>query len=591
MTDTQPLYPRPLRALATRATAALAACLMLLGAASASAQEVATAPEASMAGTGMQTIAVVAMNGYDDLMADINYLGGLFGRPESGQMIEGMVAMFTQGKGIVGLDKSRPLGVVVAADGENVTPVGCLPIDDLDAVLQIAQGFGLMPADAGGGVTELELPDQTLYLKPDGAWVFVADDPDALENTPADPSALLESLVSEYDLGAKALVQSIPEEARAELIGAMREGMEAGLQQQPGESDEQHEMRVQLAEVQVDQITDMIDGIDELTFGLNIDAEGKVTQIDGSVTTIPGTMIATALTSYDNLETHHRGFHREGAAMSMLAAGNNPPELIEQQREQLETLVGVFREQINQAIDEQDDIELTDEQRETLKEAGADLMDAYEALVFAERSDAGGSVDFKDGQLSVIAGVTLDKPEKLESALKSLVQVLDEQPGFPGVQWDADSHAGVAMHQLSVPLPPNAEKVRPMFGEMVDVTVGFGPGSAYIAAGPRGVEDLKEAIDQSASSVGPLEYPAEVLISVGKILRTVQPYATPDAEPMLNLLVDKLDEMPAGADEVSVRVIRIDQGATFRYQINEGVLQAIGAAAEAAQAAQAGGGF
>ena len=576
----------------TRAMALIVALTLGLGASPLSAQTALAPPApAADAQTGMQTIAVVALNGYDDLLADVNYIGGLFGRPESGQMIEGMVAMFTQGRGIVGLDKSRPIGVVVAADGDSVTPVGCLPINDLDAVLEIVEGFGVMPADAGDGVTELELPDQTLYLKSGGEWVFFADNPDALDSTPGDPGELLGPVSAEYDLGAMAMVQSIPEEAREELIDALREGMEMGLQQQPGESDEQHELRVKLAEIQVEQISDMISGLDVVTVGLNIDAEGQATKLDLSITAVPDSMIHTAFKSYDGIETNQRGFHRPDAAMTLLAAGTNPPELIEQQREQLEAMINMFRKQIDQAIDEQSEIELSAEQRETLKSAAADMMDAYEAMAFAGKSDLGGSIEFVEGELSFIAAATLEKPEKLESALKKLVEVLESEPDFPAMAWDADSLGDVAMHRLSVPLPPDALNAAPILGEVVDFTIGFGPNAVYLATGPKGAEDMKAAINASKSSAGPLEHPAEMLISVDKILRVVEPYADAQAAPILDSLMTAFEELPEDSDQISFRVIRIDNGALLRYEINEGILKAAGKAVEAQGRAAAGGDF
>ena len=543
--------------------------------------------------TKMQTVAVVALNSYDDLMGDIGYVGGLFGRPQTGQMIEGMVAMFTQGRGLVGLDKTRPFGIVVAVDGSEVTPVGCLPIDDLDSILEVVQGFGIIPADAGDGITELELPDQTLYLKPQGGWVYLADKPEALDATPDDPTELLESVASQYDLGAKAMFQNVPDEARDELVGALKEGMEMGLQQKPNESDEQHELRVKLAELQVGQITDIMEGLDEVSVGLNFDADGKVTLIDAAMTAIPGSMVHSAFKSYDNLETTKRGFHRQDAAMSLLSAGSSVPEVIEMQREQLETMIGMFRKQIDQAIDEQDEVELSEEQRDILKSAGSDLMDVYESMVYGGKTDMGGSLDFIDGQLSAIVGLYIEKTDKLESALKKLVTVLEDQPNFPGIEWDADSLGDITMHRLAIPLPPQAMMLADLLGEQLEVTVGLGPKSFYLAAGPKGVEDLKAAINKSKSTAGPLEQPGEVIFSLAKFLKIAQPYIPPQGAPFVNMLLGTFDELDADADKITFKVIRIEDGARFRYEINEGILKAIGNVVNQIQAmqAQGGGGF
>lgn len=281
--------------------------------------------------------------------------------------------------------------------------------------------------------------------------------------------------------------------------------------------------------------------------------------------------------------------------MSMIGSAKNPPEVVEMQREQLEAMISMFRKQIDNAIDEQEEIELTDAQRDTLKSAGADLMDVYESMVYADASDMGASINYAEGGLSLIAGATNDEPKKLESALKKLVQVLEELPESAEVEWDiewdADSHADVAMHTLAFPLPDEAWAAEPLLGDVIELTLGVGTDKVYMAAGPNGVSDLKRAIDSSASNAGPLEHPLEMLLSVKQLIELALPYAEEEAAPVMEMLLEAFEG--EDADKITARILRLDGGALFRYEIESGVLKAIGAAAAqaAAQAQGAGGGF
>src|SRR5439155_5405676 len=83
-------------------------------------------PEAAPSGQ-LKTLAVLAGARYEKLISDIAFLGNFAGKPEAGQMVEGGLSFFTQGKGINALDKSKPWGLIVQTDGTGFYPVGCLP--------------------------------------------------------------------------------------------------------------------------------------------------------------------------------------------------------------------------------------------------------------------------------------------------------------------------------------------------------------------------------------------------------------------------------------------------------------------------------
>ena len=65
----------------------------------------------------LKPVVAVSFSGYSELKADVEAIGKLVGRPELAQMMEGMLAMVTQGKGLAMLDQNQPLGVVVLSDG------------------------------------------------------------------------------------------------------------------------------------------------------------------------------------------------------------------------------------------------------------------------------------------------------------------------------------------------------------------------------------------------------------------------------------------------------------------------------------------
>ena len=110
----------------------------------------------------LKTVAVVAIAPYERLISDINFLGTLAGKPELGQMVEGGLALFTQGKGPDALDKKKPWGVIAQSDGATFKPVLCLPVKNVDDLLNVDESIagswlyleGTHPTRAGLAVIE-----------------------------------------------------------------------------------------------------------------------------------------------------------------------------------------------------------------------------------------------------------------------------------------------------------------------------------------------------------------------------------------------------------------------------------------------------
>lgn len=548
--------------------------------------------QATEEATDLQTVAAAALSGYDALIGDVRFVGEMAGFPGAADMAEGMLAMATQGRGLagLGLDTTRPLGVVLQTDGTQFAPLACIPISDIDPMMDMLDTFQLDYDELGEGVVQIDLPDQTLYVKQSGEWTYVAQSADAFDAAPADPLPVLSELVSEYDLGVRAYVQKVPPMYRQVALNALRSGMQQGLERGDEESDEDYEQRVELAESQVDQLSNLIEELDEFTIGWSLDAETESTFLDIVLTALSGTDMAMALDSYGDQPSTFPGFFDGEAAAGLIGTSQSQPELLEKQRPQLESQIEVFRTQIDQAIDEQDEFP-GEEDRTKLKAAATDLLDAYEALVFDGRGEAAASLTTNEGEgLAAMGAIYVPTPDKVEAALKNLASVLESKPQFPGMQWDADEHAGVRMHLLSMPLPPEAAAVSPLLGDKIEIALGFAEKAVYFGVGRNAIDQIKTGFDDSRARDGEETPPLEGFISVGQMVEAFLPMADANSKPIMQLVLDAINEQPEGTDHVRLSGTEVESGVRLRYEAESGVLKAAAAAAAAAQA-QAAGGF
>jgi hypothetical protein len=539
-----------------------------------------------------KTLAVVAVNSYDELVADIGFSGSLADRPETGQMVDGMIALFTQGKGLAGVDKSKPWGVVVQTDGAQILPIGCLPVTSLDELVSLGQPFGVQVEENSEGIKVISLPNQqTIYAKAKGGWAFLSITPDALASAPSNPSALLSKLIADYDFAARISMTNAPEMYKQQAITAMQAGLKQGLEQQSGEDDAAFEARKQVAEAQMEQIVQMIDEMDEVTVGWALDSEQQRAYADFVYTFLPDSKMAKQMNSYGQPQTNFAGFYQSSAAVSMSFASKTDPSLIQADIEQIRAGMQTMRQQVMKALDEETEFP-DDASRDAVKEAMGDFIDALESTIASGQMDGGASLQLEPEKLTIVAGMLVKDPSKIESALKKLAAAAEKDPEFPGVQWNAATHGDVNFHTLEVPMPANKGDVKPnvrkLLGDKVNVAIGIGPEAIYVAAGKDYLEVVNQAIDASKADPNKSVPPFEVSASLGPIMATFAANEENAKQRQLaQSIADMLQGEAQGRDHIRMVGQFIPNGLRYRVEAEEGVLRAIGkAAAEAQEQAQ-----
>jgi hypothetical protein len=534
----------------------------------------------------MKTVAVIAGEQFDSLIKDVTFLGTIAGRPEMGQMVEGGINFFTHGKGLQAIDRTQPWGVIVQTDGTQLLPVGCLPVKKLSDLLAVVTAYGIEVKDAGDGIKELAQPEgQAIFVKEADGWAFIGQSPAVLGNVPESPQAILNEIVSEYDLGARFTVQNVPEMYRQFAIQAMQAGMQQAMEQKPDESDEEFQTRQQMATAQLDQVKRAIEELESFALGWTIDANEQKTYFDVTVKAVPGSKTAKEFEAAKDSRTNFAGFYRPDAAAALIFASQSDPD--QQDVAQLEAAMNTAREQFNTGIDENADI--PDELREGLKAAGSDWFDAFTATVKTGKVDGGASLHATANSLTLFAGAMVKDTAKFESGLKKLEEAAKKtHEEFPGIQWNAASHGDVKFHTLSVPVPDDKEAPRKLLGETVDVAFGIGPEAVYVAAGRNNLEAVKKAIDASAAEPGKSVSPFELAVSLGPMAEVAAAQADEGPEKATaQAIADMLRAEGQGRDHLRLTGQVIPNGLRYRFEAEQGVLKAIGkAAAEQQRQAQ-----
>ena len=513
-------------------------------------------------------IAVISITSYDELMADLNFVGKLAEQPDLATNLEGMLKLFTQGQGLNGLNKKMPWGVAVTTDGMNFRPVAFVPVTDLKRLLTSLSGIaGEAGKPDAAGIIEINSPQgQTVYVKEQGGWAYISNDQNSLGVVPSDPLKLLADLPKSYDLAVRGHVQNIPEQFRELALTQVRAGVQMSLDRRPDEGDAEYAMRKKFVENQVESIDRIFNEADTFTLGWQINRDRQTTHLDFSLTALPDTRLANQMNLAKNAKTTFGGFVQPGAAIT----GNMSTEIAKEDVEDVITQLETLRSRAASEIDKDSNLP-NDEARDAVKDVLDDFIDVLVGTVKSGRIDSGLAVMLEPKATKLIGGAYIADGKQLEAAVKKLVALAENEPNFPGVKFNAESYKGIRFHRMVVPVPE--EDGRRVLGDQLEVNLGIADKAMFVAAGAGSMDAVKKAIDNSTSGSKSTQ-PVRISVALGAIMKFA---AAMEENPMAQMLAAELEKVE-GQDHLLITAEPIQNGITYRIMAEEGVLKVLGQA-------------
>lgn len=565
--------------LAKRMRFVLAVGLVVMAAVTVSAQDAGGAADDANA-EGMKPLIVVSFAGFGELVDDLDFVGEASGMDDLGTTLEGMIEMFTQGQGLAGIDRDLPWGLVVSTDGGAFQILGFMPLDDLPQFLDVISGVLGEAEDHGDGIYSVDLPDaipgterlpipiagQPIFFKQQGDWTYVSIGAEFLIDLPEEPIKLLGDLKDQYDLGVRVNIQNIPEGIR--LLGAQMLSAVGGesIPRMPEESDAQFELRRDFINAQLQSLAQMVNDLDEILIGATIDADARKLLVDMSVTAVPDSGLAEQLATGTGLTSQFGGFMVEDATLSM----NVNTEVSESDATSVVSMLEAMRRQFESMVP-------LDELPQEASDLAHEFLDEFVDLAFVKTIEAGrvdlGVTVLGDGPYTVVLGAHTPKRDELVALFERMVDTLENEVGFYGVQKNVAAQGDVKFHRVSIPIPGGelGDAIVELFGNELEVVIGFGPESTYMAMGDDGLETLRKAIDRSSETADEITPAIRVDVAVSSMLESLADLDDTDA----NLSNFALNVEP-GKDRVTVVGDAIENGFRIHVEAEEGILAMIG---------------
>jgi hypothetical protein len=512
----------------------------------------------------------IAVASYDQVISDLKALDELSGHTKLAAKAEAMIELQTNGKGLAGLDKSRPWSVMVSL-GEGDAPIvqGYLPVTDLKQLLGSLPLPGGAPTANAKGVYEIAAGEKTLYAKQKGKWGVFSDSEESLDSAAAEPVSTVADLTKKYLVSARGSVQNIPEATRENALKSLRGIVELSLLTMQSGPEEQRAM----VEANVKQIFETLETLskelDNLTFGLGMDAESKALYLDFEARGVDGSDLSKKFAAMKDAKTDFAGFAAPGAAISLLSSTVYDESDLEASKNALAT----FKKTVNKMLDSNEQL---GDKRELAKSLFGDLFDVLEKTVELKKKDSGMSVLLEDGPVAIM-GSRIANGVKLEKTIKKLVKELaaDEPKLSEVIKFDAETYEGIKFHVATLPIPdPKAAEV---FGQTVQIVLGTSESTLYVGAGKDPVAAIKKAIDASKAEPGKAINPVEMVVSGTSIAKFFAKAIPKDEDPQAKRKFAKAAAALAksdGKDHVTMTVKPIPNGSSLRLNVESGVSKA-----------------
>ncbi|MCS7238253.1 MAG: hypothetical protein NZ899_08290 [Thermoguttaceae bacterium] len=525
---------------------------------------------------------VVSVASYDELKADLRYLGGLFGNAQIADAFEGLILMSTRGQGLLVWDRTRRWGMALQIPEADVSQslsgempgVFILPVTNLKQFLTAIEGLVGAAEEVSAGVYRVSPPDQEpVFFQSKGRWVVATQQRDLLRKLPADPGKLLEGAGTQYDLVFRLNFGALPSAAQEALVEQLKREMQQGLIQAPTESDEQFRRRQAAVESFLAWVEDGYTEVDELAVGLRIDRARRAARTDLLVTVLPGSAGERAL---KQLAPEKSTWSRVAELNPTLLFGSS----VKVSGPVAEDLRLALEDLRKQALAEAE--EEADQEEVSLRQSLVNhLFDALSELAKQPNWDWILALWTKPGEPLALFAARTAEVTQVNRLLREIARSVEKRSELEAVvEPELAVEGDVTLHRIRLKIPKdeeNREKLVEFLGqEEVELAAGVGSDRVILAAGVKAIDRIREVLNLRPSSDSQPEKVSWLTMEVGG-LAEMGVYFGEESSEQRNQAAQVAEAakklgVPA---RLEISVLTVPRGLGIGSEINEGFLKLI----------------
>jgi hypothetical protein len=528
---------------------------------------------------------VISVAGYDELKADLRYVGTLVGNPQLADALEGLILLNTRGQGLMAIDRTQRWGVALQLDAEAVlagkemneaaSAVVVVPVPNLKRLLTALEGLLGVAEEIEPGTFRVQSPEgEPLYLKQQGRWAVVANQQETLGAVPADPSILLRGIGDQYDLAMQINFSRLSPPLQDHLFRQFKQAVEESLVQAPEESDEQFAVRERMTEQLLGILGNYYGDVDQIVWGLLVDSKKRVGAIDFAIIAVPESVLARALSGlsvpmsrFANLD----GLKGAGITATFNASLGRDLAL------EIERGLDSVRQELLSKAEEEENPELARMARTLTNK----LVDFLKDVIAQPRVSTGAAIWLDPGKFAVVVAAQTPGSERVDALLQSIHDAVKKQPGAEAVVEPEVAQQGeVKFHRVRVKLSPEADETQQRLQELVgqdelELAAGVGPDIVLLAAGRDPIARMKEVLKVGNPGQRTEGNILSATMDLGAIFDFQARFAEKEEERDEGARMAEAARKVGQPAMMKVAMSTIPRGVRWRLEINEGVLKIV----------------
>lgn len=488
---------------------------------------------------------VISVKGFDELLADVDYLGNVVNHPEFGSLPPALINQLTQGQGLKGLDGSKPLGayITLSPQGQPQDIVVFVPVKDQKEFAATLEMLAPNP-EKMGELTKYQFPSSPnpIIAKAGAKHFFFAPAAEMLKET-ADPAKLVSvpaDISIEVDLtqipeGLKEMILSQAE--ASQQIAPVPEGQEAG------------------AKLVLAGFRRVLTDGSRLTLSLDINSKAKATVLDLAFSAKSGTPLAQATANYAKSQSPFTGLVTKQTVGSLLLSTPLSADV-----------EAAFKQIVDQGEKEGLAKLPTDPaEKEIATSVLKRSIDVIRSTIQRGRMDHSVVVNAIDGKLQIISASKLAKGDQVGKIIEDIVKAKPEAGAK--IKMNVATVGKAKVHAVTMPPDEDAQKY---FGTG-PAHLAFTDDSAIFVLGGDSLATLKAALEKPAASSGAARPPISLRVGLSKVLALANDFNPTNIPPAVFEL--SKTALEGGFDQVGLEVSSQPQGVKIRLEVQEGVLR------------------
>lgn len=433
-----------------------------------------------------QPTVVFSIRGVDPLIDDADFLASEVGQAGMKANIEQVLAGVTQGKGLAGIDRAKPLGVYwnSTAGGPPEMPVAFIPVSDAKALKGLLTDLAPEFED-DNGTWSSTINGTKVIGKISNGYLFISP------NLPARLPDASKIANTKYDTALEVSLASIPQPFKDMFLEQVEAAGRKHQEEGPEPANEAERVGREWGfNASLAVVKGVVNDGDKLTLGIEVDQKSRLGAVDLSLTGKSTSGMAKVFAAYGKIQPAFAGIGSDATPMRMVFSLPTPTD-----PEQVEAFFTQARKAFEDAIDK-DAADDSQQARDFVKGIFKQLANVTQSTVKSGALHAG--VLLESGTLEslrVIGGAKVANGDEVGKLLDEVIKQSKSNPDVAKLKLDVAKYAGARIHEVTV-----EHKAEDHFGDG-PAHLAFRNDSLWFSIGGDNLDALKKALDAKPGRV------------------------------------------------------------------------------------------